>query len=87
MAFDWKKHPLSIDIGSSVTTIGDSGFNMVTYLKSIIIQNPEINIEAYALGDNAELTNVTFKGKTLAQVQAMDNYPWGISNTSIINVA
>ena len=26
-----------------------------------------------------------FKGKTLYEVQQMANYPWGISNTSIIH--
>ena len=32
------------------------------------------------------LTSVTFEGKTLEQVQRIFRYPWGISNTSIINV-
>ena len=29
-------------------------------------------------------TSVTFKGKTLAEVQAMTDYPWDIEDTSII---
>lgn len=31
------------------------------------------------------LTSIVFKGKTIAEVQAMSDYPWGISDTSIIS--
>ena len=33
------------------------------------------------------LKNKLFEGKTLEEVQAMENYAWGIADTSIISVA
>ena len=36
--------------------------------------------------NDGKLNSIVFQGKTLADVQAMDGYPWGISNTSIISV-
>ena len=27
------------------------------------------------------MSSITFKGKTLAEVQAMANYPWGLGNS------
>lgn len=50
-----------VEIGSNVTSIGNSAFN-----------------------NCSGLTSVTFSGKTLEQIQAMENYPWGIEDTSII---
>lgn len=49
----------------------------------------EIPSSVSSIGSNAffgchMLSSVMFQGKTLEQVQAMDNYPWGISDTSII---
>ena len=32
------------------------------------------------------IQEVVFRGRTLEEVQAMDNYPWGIEDTSIIHV-
>lgn len=50
------------------------------------IEIPSIvtSIGANAFQDCASLTSVVFKGKTLTQVQNMTDYPWGISDTSII---
>ena len=50
----------------------------------------EIPSSVLSIGSNAfsgchSLSSVTFDGKTLEQVQAMANYPWGISDTSIIS--
>lgn len=76
----------SVIIGNSVTSIGECVFCDCTNLTSVTIGNSVTNIEKSAFEGCSKLTSVTFLGKTIAQVQAMANYSWGISNTSIINV-
>ena len=77
----------SVDIGNTVTSIADVAFLGCSSLTSVTIPNSVTNIGMGALANCSVLTNVTFQGKTLEQVQAMDNYSWGIEDTSIINVA
>ena len=76
----------SLDIGNTVTDIPEYMFN-AGGLISVIIPSSVDSIGEETFGDNYRLTSVTFKEKTLAQVQEMENYPWGIQNTSIISVA
>lgn len=50
----------------------------------------EIPSSVSSIGSDAfygchSLSSVMFDGKTIEQVQAMDNYPWGIEDTSIIS--
>ena len=77
----------SVTIPNSVTSIGDVAFAGCSSLTSVTIPDGVTNIGDVAFAGCSSLTSVTFLGKTLPQVQAMTNYPWGISNTSIINVA
>ena len=77
----------NVAIPDGVTSIWDMAFYGCSGLKSVTIPNDVTSIGHSAFAGCSELTSVTFLGKTLEQVQAMDNYPWGISNTSIINVA
>ena len=105
-----------IDIGNTVTSIGNEAFYNYTNLMSVTIGNGVMSIGSYAFCNCSSLTNVTignsvtnigqmtfwgcysltsmtFKGKTLAQVKNIEDglankyYPWGIEDTSIINVA
>ena len=76
-----------VDIGNTETSIGDVAFAGCSSLTSVTIPDGVTNIGDVAFAGCSSLTSVTFLGKTLPQVQAMTNYPWGISNTSIINVA
>ena len=74
----------SIVIPDSVKCIGEWAFAGCTSLKSIIISNSAKKIGDWAFGYCTSLKEVIFKGKTIDQVNAMDNYPWGIEDISII---
>ena len=77
----------SVTIGNCVTSIGEGAFFDCSGLTSVTIPSSMTSIKDGAFTQCNGLTSVTFQGKTLAQVQAMSNYPWGIEDTSIINVA
>ena len=85
---------LSVVIGDGVTTIGeyafyynkgfsDPGMRTTTIVVGSSVTSIGQNCFKEADG-NSTLTSIMFKGKTIAQVQAMANYPWGAS-TSIIH--
>lgn len=73
----------SVAIPESTTNIGENAFRQ-SGITNITIPNSISSIGTNAFLDCTNLTSLTFKGKTLAEVQAMSNYPWGISDTSII---
>ena len=75
----------SVSIPDSVTAIGSSAFEAARSLRSLVIPSSVQSIGAYCFTGCNSLESVTFMGKTLEQVQAMDNYPWGITDTSIIH--
>ena len=77
----------SVTIPGDVKSIGAWAFSCCSGLKSVTIGNDVTSIEYDAFDGCSGLTSMTFLGKTLEQVQQMDNYPWGISDTSIITVA
>ena len=83
----------SVTIGNGVTSIEYSAFEGCSGLTSLTIPNSVTRIEQDAFYGCSGLTSVTFLGKTLAQVQNIEDgngnkqYPWGISDTSIISVA
>ena len=74
----------SINIPESVKSIGVAAFQICQSLTSMTIPESVVSIgfTAFLFCDN--LKSLIFKGKTLAEVQAMANYPWGIIDTSII---
>ena len=74
----------SVTIPDSVTSIGDGAFGGCYGLSGITIPDSVTSIGDWAFYYCSALTSVTFKGKTLEQVQQMDNYPWEITGTSII---
>ena len=75
-----------IKISDSVENIGDSVFEGCISLKSIKIPSSIESIGNWAFGDCKSLKEVVFKGKTIKQVKAMNGYPWGIIDKSIIKV-
>lgn len=73
----------AIDIPDSVKVIGNrafisSGLTKITIGRGI----NSIGSDAFLLNDS--LTNVTFIDRLLPMIQSSANYPWGITNTSII---
>ena len=86
-AFDNCSELMSVTIGNNVTSIGNNAFCSCGSLTSVTIPSSVESIGEDAFTDCSSLTSVTFLGKTLAQVQDMENYSWEIEDTSIINVA
>ena len=82
----------SVTIPDSVTSIEDGAFFLCSGLTRVTIPNGVTSIGENAFEYCNGLTGVTFIGKTLQQVQDIEDnegnkyYPWGI-DTSIINVA
>ena len=74
----------SITIPDSVKNIRDYAFYHCTSLKSIITPDSVKSIGKRAFYSCTALNEVIFKRKTIGQVKAMANYPWGIKNRSII---
>lgn len=76
-----------IEIGTGVTSIASYAFEENQDITYVLIPSTVTSIGFGAFASCISLASVTFLGKTITQVQEMDNYPWGIKNTSIINVA
>lgn len=74
----------SLVIPDGVTSIGPNAFYDCISLTALTISANVTSIGEYALQGCNNLTDVTFKGKTTAQVQVMENYPWG-ANGNIIH--
>ena len=68
----------------SVESIGDWTFTRCEHLKSIVIPNSVEWIGKFTFESCENLKSLIFKGKTIDQVKAMKNYPFGIENESII---
>ena len=77
----------NVTIPDSVTRIGDWAFSSCISLMNVTIGNGITNIDEYAFYNCNALKGLIFKGKTMDEVKAMDDYPWGINDTRKINIA
>lgn len=83
-AFSYCSNLTSIMIPNSVTSIGGNAFYNCSSLTNVTIGNSVVNIWDDTFLNCVNLKSVIFKGKTLEQVKAMENYPFGINDESII---
>lgn len=83
-AFQGMQLITNVIIPISVTSIGNFAFWHCS-LTSVTIPSSVTSIGSSALGNNQSLANVTMQGKTMAEVQAMDNYSWGLNSGCVIH--
>ena len=81
--FESSRNLSSVTMAEGLETIGKMAFSDTNGPNELVIPSSVTTIGWAALGGSLR-TSVTFMGKTLAQVQAMTNYPWGL-NTSVIH--
>lgn len=67
-----------------MASIGSDVFWNCSALSTVTIPSSVTRIDENAFYNCSSLTDVTFNGKTLEEIQAMSNYPWGITDTSVI---
>lgn len=76
----------TIKLPNSVKRIGQWSFEF-TGLTSITIPKSVTSMGYWALYGCKCLSTVTFKGKTLDEVHAMEYYPWGLSRKASVQVS
>ena len=76
----------SVTIGNNVRSLGSYVFYSCSVLTSVTIPDSVRSVGDYAFYNCSSLTSIAFKGKALEQVKAMNSYPWGIKDTSIIHI-
>lgn len=54
-------------------------------LPSLVVPSSVSSIGISSFGYCQYLTSLAFKGKSLQQVSAMANYPWGLADASVIS--
>jgi len=74
----------SVTIPNSITSIGSEAFSYCSRLMSLTIPNVVTRIGNLAFYQCDSLKSLIFKGKTLEEVKAMDNYPFGIEDETVI---
>ena len=71
---------VEVQIGSAVTSIRNYAFQNCSSLSSTTIPDSVTSIGSSAFDSCSSLSIVYFEGKTLSEVQAMNFYPWGITD-------
>lgn len=85
-AFRGMEFLMGVEIPDTVAAIGADAFAGAEGMTDIEIPSSVSSIGSDAFFGCSTLSSVMFEGKTLEEVQAMDNYPWGITDTSKIQV-
>lgn len=66
----------SLQFPWSVTVIDNETFRSNGALSSVTIPGTVKSIGGFVFANCSSLTDITFEGKTMAEVQAMNSYPW-----------
>ena len=74
----------SINIPNSVTDIGNYAFYGCESLKEITIPDSVTSIGYGAFKWCFSLSSITFEGRPLEDIQAMNAYPFGLKDPSVI---
>lgn len=82
-AFDSCSSLKAVTIPDSVTRIGRYAFNWCNRLTDVTIGTGVKSIGVNAFWQCLCLKTVTFKGKTMDEVKAMEGYPWDVSPEKI----
>lgn len=83
-ANEWKNNTAlkSVAFPDAVTSLGDNSFNGCTSLEALTIP---LTVTTFGTNIFQGVTNadleLTFTGRTIAEVQALTNYPWGLATT------
>lgn len=80
----WLRLPKDISIGTSVTSLGRQCFINCYSLRNTVVPTSVTSIGEQAFIDTG-LESATFTGRTMAQVQAMANYPWDVPRNAVIH--
>jgi hypothetical protein len=78
----------SVILPDTVTSIGSRAFEECSALTELVIPSAVTSIASAALknlGTTENLPEVTFNAKTMATVQGMTNYPWGLRTGSTVH--
>lgn len=73
-----------INIPDSVTEIRNTAFSSCETISSILIPSSVTDIYNNAFLGCTSLTSLVFDGRKTSELSIMDNYSWGIEDTSII---
>ena len=84
LTFGYCENLKSVVIPNSIESIGNYSFAYCENLESIIIPNSVESIGKRVFKWCKNLKSLTFKGKTIYQIKAMNYYPFGIEDESII---
>lgn len=84
-AFDGCTGLTDIIIPDSVTYMMGSVFRNCTNLKTVVIGSGVKTIEGGVFDGCTSLESVVINGRSQNQIKNMANYPWGITDTSIIH--
>jgi len=74
----------SMTIPNNVASIGAGAFAWCSSLVNMTIPNSVTSISEDVFKGCHKLANLAFEGKTLEEVKAMKNYPFGIEDESVI---
>lgn len=74
----------NVTIPDSMTSIGNCAFSYCKELTCVMIPDNVASIGEAVFSNCSKLKSLVFKGKTIDEVKTMKNYPWRITDESII---